>query len=154
MSATSTNKLVLDGSAITPLVDSVGFFNSASLAALSRTNLALCKAFSSKATERLLQHVVYGEEDEAMEMLKANPELLLIKSNVQDYSGRTIVATPFQAAIAAEDERMWEMMEPYFDKLETKGKIESALAERKAQFDAQFPASIEDEGISSNKALT
>ena len=102
---------------------------------------------------KLLDFVIRGEQEKAKEMLKANPSLLLKPSQAEDYSGRTIIAKPFQAAIAAEDERMWEMMEPYFDELETQGKIESAREEKKAQFDAQFPAGIEDEPADNLKTI-
>ncbi len=76
-------------------------------------------------------------------MIQANPKLLLVKSQTKDYSGRTIIATPFQAALGAEDERMWEMMKPYFSTLEDLGAIDSARGEIKRQFDEQFPEGIE-----------
>ena len=41
--------------------------------------------------------------------------LLLYKCEVEDYSGRKIIATPFQAALGAEDERMWGMMKPHYE---------------------------------------
>jgi len=124
------------------------FFNSQTLNALSKT----CASWSQEArpalTERAakvaMQHIVYGEQEEAEAMIKANPELLLYKSQVKDYSGRTIIATPFQAALGAEDEWMWGMMRPYFTILESKGAIDSAKEEVRQQFDEQFPGGIEN----------
>ena len=56
-------------------------------------------------------------------MIDANPNLLLIQTEAKDYSGRTIRGTAFQAALGAEDERMWQMMKPYFEVLESNGEI-------------------------------
>jgi hypothetical protein len=61
---------------------------------------------------------VHGEEEESEAIIKACPELLYYGAEVIDYSGRTIIATAFQAALGAEDMRMWEMMLPYFKCLE------------------------------------
>lgn len=68
-----------------------------------------------RAAQRMLQHVVLGEQTKACTMMKLNPGLLLIKSKALDYSGRMIIATPFQAAVGAGDKPMWEMMLPYID---------------------------------------
>jgi hypothetical protein len=53
-----------------------------------------------------------------------------------DYSGRTIIAKPFQAALGAGDKPMWEMMLPYFTKLEEKEPLK--------QFHEWFPNGIEE----------
>ncbi|MDP1604301.1 MAG: hypothetical protein Q8M03_13660, partial [Legionella sp.] len=54
-----------------------------------------------------------------------------------DYSGRTIIATPFQAALGAGDKPMWNMMLPYFEGLEQ--------GEALRQFHKQFPNGIKDD---------
>ena len=97
------------------------------------------------AAKQLLQYIVYGDEASAKKMLQANPSLLLVKSKVSDYSGRIIVGTAFQAALGAVDSLMWEMMEPYFKRLEEQGSIESAHETMKHQFDEQFPDGLRDE---------
>lgn len=85
----------------------------------------------TSAPQKLLRHVVKGEEAEALKMIAENPRLLLIESEVQDYSGRTIKGTAFQAALGALDTVMAEKMLPYFEGLE-----EGAA---KKQFKHQFP---------------
>jgi hypothetical protein len=91
---------------------------------------------TKKATEKLVQHVVRGEQEQAEKMIAANPALLLVRSKAKDYSGRTIHGTAFQAALGAEDERMWEMMMPYFENLPEGVALK--------QFNQQFPDGIED----------
>jgi hypothetical protein len=86
-----------------------------------------------KAAKKLLSHVVRGEQDEAKEMIAANPGLLLIQTEAENNSGRTIQGTAFQAALGAEDEHMWQMMMPYMD--------DKTMRD---QFDEQFPDGIED----------
>ena len=59
-------------------------------------------------------HVAFGEQDEAKEMLKINPELLLHKGDVTDYSNRTFKGiTAFQYALWALDWHMWMMIKKY-----------------------------------------
>lgn len=123
------------------------FFTNKDLANLSLTSKTLHSVVFSelnqRAAQQLLAHVVKGEKDKALAMIKQNPGLLLIKSKAVDYSGRTIIGTAFQAAIGVGDKPMWEMMLPYFKKLEDKGLIEQGEALR--QFHEQFPNGIEDE---------
>ncbi len=57
---------------------------------------ASCKFFykplkenmEQSAGRKLLQHVAYGEQDDAENMLKNNPNLAFIQASVTDYSGR------------------------------------------------------------------
>lgn len=90
-------------------------------------------SLDQRAAQKLLGHVVLGEEAKARDMIAANPGLLLITSKAVDYSGRTVIATPFQAALGAGDKPMWEMMRPYIGK-------EEALR----QFHNWFPEGIEE----------
>jgi hypothetical protein len=104
--------------------DRVRFFLNKSLAALSMTCKYVREPSSFElASRKLMQHVVFGEQFQANIMIKANPRLLLKKNQARDYSGRMIIGTPFQAALGAEDERMWNMMVFYFKKLEMRGVI-------------------------------
>ncbi len=109
-----------------------------SLFSLSRTSMYLRAAVSLEIKARavkLVQHVVLGEQDEAEALIQECPELLLYKAEVVDYSGRKIIATPFQAAIGAGDKQMWELMLPYFKVLED--------GEALRQFNEQFPNGID-----------
>ncbi|MDP3268430.1 MAG: hypothetical protein Q8M40_05210 [Legionella sp.] len=124
------------------------FFTSKNLAVLSLTsktlrNFALPEQ-NLRAAQKLLTHVILGEQIEAETMIKHNPELLLIKSRSKDYANRTIIATPFQAAIGAGDKPMWSMILPYFKDLEK--------TEASQQFQEQFPNEIKDE-ISADKLI-
>jgi len=94
---------------------------------------------------KFLQHVVYGQKDEAEAMLKANQELLLDDSQaVRDYSGKPIQGlTGFQAALCACDvavhasrPEMCEMMMTYFDMLE------DGRDEMQRQFAEIFPDGV------------
>lgn len=76
----------------------------------------------SEAIKPILQHVVYGEESrvkEALEAVKSNATLSALLSDtgiVKDYSDRTISGmTLLQAAAAAGDIEMCQMLKPYFD---------------------------------------
>lgn len=65
---------------------------------------------------RLLQHVAYGEQEEAEAMLKEDPGLLLQKTNVTDLSRRTFFqVTALQYALWALDWHMWNMLFSYFE---------------------------------------
>jgi hypothetical protein len=114
-----------------------GFFMAEELLNLSLTSKALRGAaqrdMEHLASQKLVTHVVLGEEDKAHVLIQANPKLLLIKSEGKDYSGRTIRATPFQAAIGAGDKPMWEMMQKYMDR-----------EEASRQFHEWFPNGIEE----------
>lgn len=117
------------------------FFSNKDLATLSQTSKAMKKLVSeeldkriAKIAKKLLTHVVLGEQDKAEAMIKANPKLLSIKTSAIDYSGRTIIATAFQAAIGAGDKPMWEMILNYLEQ-----------GEALRQFNEQFPNGIEDD---------
>ncbi|HAT1879852.1 TPA: hypothetical protein ACGAEL_000771 [Legionella pneumophila] len=65
-----------------------------------------------------LQHVAYGEQDEAEELLNKDPELtqeLLRANNIffTDYSGRTFTCTAYEYAYWAKDSHMQRMLEKY-----------------------------------------
>ena len=124
-----------------------GFFTTKELVAASLT----CKAWHAHAKKpleklavnQLVEYIVLGNEAKAKEMLEANPKLLLKKGIATDYSGRIIKGTAFQAALGAEDERMWAMMKPYFEFLQKDEQIESAQEEMLKQFNRQFPDGIQ-----------
>jgi hypothetical protein len=72
-----------------------------------------------KDTEKLLLHVVGGEQDEAEAMLKRDPVFALSYGTVTDKSERKFNRiTGFQYAIWALDWHMWEMMLRQFTKNE------------------------------------
>lgn len=125
----------------------IRFFPNNELRALSKTcrvlNAEVRPELTKRAAAEVMKYVVYGEQVKAKYMIEANPRLLLAKTQYIDYSGRTIFGTPFQAALGAEDSPMWEMMIPYFTKLERKNKEFSAQEEMKKQFFEQFPDGIE-----------
>ncbi len=110
------------------------FFTNKDLANLSLTSKPLSSVafyeLHQRVAQILLTHVVKGEQNKAESLIGKNPGLLLIKSRTEDYSGRTIIGTAFQAALGAGDTPMWEIMLPYFNRLER----EEALR----QFDEQF----------------
>lgn len=111
------------------------FFDDSSLLNLSLVSKTMRYATIEEVNNRaqlLVQHVVYGEEEEAEAMIKACPELLYYRVEVVDYSGRTIIATAFQAALGAEDICMCTMILKYIDK-------EVAFE----QFNEQFPNGLE-----------
>jgi len=67
-----------------------------------------------KAVEELLLHVVRGEQSEAEKMIVNNPDILLHKGQVTDYSNRTFKnITAFQYALWALDWHMWRMIKKY-----------------------------------------
>ena len=65
-----------------------------------------------------LQHVAYGEQDEAEALLQKDPELaqMLLQANgipFTDYSGRTFNCTAYEYAYWAKDTHMQRMLEKY-----------------------------------------
>jgi hypothetical protein len=63
---------------------------------------------------QFLKHIGLGEQDEAEAMLKINPSLSLIKSDLTDLAGRDFKQiTGFQYALWALDWHMWEMLKTY-----------------------------------------
>jgi hypothetical protein len=89
--------------------------------------------------DHFLHLVIRGNQDEAEKMLRVNPELLLIKAIVTDYSDRKIEGTAFQLALGADDVEMSEMIAPYFDKLPGGG----GPAAKEKQIKDQFPTGEE-----------
>lgn len=92
------------------------------------------------ATDKLLTHVIRGEQAKAEKMIKNNPHLLLETGIVVDYSGRKIEGTALQLALGADDvkyhdneECMVEMIYKYLKKLPNG---EAIIAEQTAK---QFP---------------
>ena len=104
--------------------------NESDLARLSQTSQTMFKTCEPMLkAKKLLKHVVLGEQSEAEQMIRKNPGLLFIRAETIDFSGRMIQATAFQAALGAEDTRMWRMMIPYFEN-------DDAI---RNQFKQQFP---------------
>lgn len=85
-------------------------------AALSATsthfNRLFRPAWQKEKLKKLLQHVVHGEQKKAKAMLCTSPELLSMKGDVTDYSGRTFRnVSPWECMIWAQDTRyMGKMM--------------------------------------------
>jgi hypothetical protein len=92
-----------------------------------------------EAAEELLEHVLKGEEAKAKTIIAANPKLLFIEADAQDFSGRTIIGSAFQAALGAEDVEMCEMMLPYIDELK------GGQDEKRRQYQEQFPQDYQKE---------
>ncbi len=70
--------------------------------------------------KQFLQHVAYGEQNEAESLLKKDAEqaqALLTASNIPftDYSGRTFTCTAYEYAYWAKDTHMCRMLEKYMD---------------------------------------
>jgi hypothetical protein len=89
--------------------------------------------------QKLLLHVIRGQQKEAEEMILADPSLLLEKGRVKDCAGRTIEGTALQMALGAKDvsigkhEEMVEMIARYLND-------EKVFAE---QYREQFPEGYE-----------
>ncbi len=76
------------------------------------------------AIDKLLTHVIGGEQAEAEKIIRSNPRLLLESDIVEDYSGRKIEGTALQMALGAEDVKyhddevcMVEMIHKYLKQL-------------------------------------
>lgn len=66
---------------------------------------------AQRGIEKLLLHVVHGEQDAAMQLIQKNPGLLLLRGSVTDYSGRKLEGvTALQCAYGAEDTEMCMMI--------------------------------------------
>jgi len=64
--------------------------------------------------QQLLKHVILGEQKEVIKIIKINPELIFLKGNAKDYSGRNISnVSAFQLAWGAYDSRMLYAIFPY-----------------------------------------
>ena len=83
-------------------------------------------AIDQGQVNKLLDHVMRGEQDEAENMIKANPQLLNHKGSGKEFHNdrefRSI--TPFQYALWALDSYMWEMMMKHIDHSEAQSQLE------------------------------
>lgn len=105
------------------------------LALTSRFFSTECKReLEFRRAKKLLTHVILGEEAAALKIIEENPLLLLIKSKAEDYSGRMIEGTAFQAALGAHDTRMVEKILPWFAGLKE--------GEARRQYDEVFPIGV------------
>ena len=88
---------------------------------------------------KLLDHVMRGEQDEAEQMIKANPQLLNHKGAGKEFhNGREFKSiTPFQYALWALDWYMWVMMIVYMDLSEARSQLEE-LESRGTEHGKQF----------------
>lgn len=95
-----------------------GYLDSKSLASVYATCRGTHTLFREPVIKRkLLQHVVRGEQVQAEDIIRNQPELLFIADRVTDYSGRTFThVTPITAAYGADDVDMLKMMFKYLDK--------------------------------------
>lgn len=89
------------------------------------------KPATNELLDKLLLHVVHGEQDEAEAIIQKNPQLLLDAGLVTDYSGRRIQGTALQVALGAGDLEMCKMIVPYLDKLDPTARL--------TQYQKQFP---------------
>jgi hypothetical protein len=109
-------------SAIAPFFDYLSLYQKAQLAGAAQFSkfdeYKQAALKFEKLSTALVEHVVRGEQKEAEEMIIANPELLLMRARVKDYSGRTIEATPLQAAAGSDDGQMEKMIQGHLSKLE------------------------------------
>lgn len=115
---------------------------------------------------KFLQHIVFDEREEAEAMVRANPQLLRMKTVVTNYSGQRIEQTAYQLALGADDNEMATMLVPYFEKIylndpryqaKPEEAIKVGLAEKTYQEQEQFSDGLfEDKGkeAADEKALT
>ncbi len=114
---------------------------------LSNTSTTLYRLFQptleKQAAKKLLQHVLYGEIEPALNMIAANPKLLFIEAQGTDYalgydgSRRIIIGSPYQAIIGAGDMALYHEVSVFIDQL-TNGRSLAAQ-----QFKQQFPQGIQ-----------
>lgn len=111
---------------------------------LSRTSHTMFNHCVYPLIKRLLTHILRGEEDEALEMICANPNLLLSYGNANDYSGRVYrEVTPFQAALLSHDVRIGYKILPLFKQINKEGF--DAQEEKAKQFNTLFPEGLPDQ---------
>ena len=93
-------------------------------AALATTSKRYYGLFSQHIhAAKCLMLVAHGDQTAADEMLRRNPKLLLERTNVTDYSGRTFKnITAYEYAYWAKDTHMCRMLEAHMDKA-TKAKM-------------------------------
>lgn len=87
----------------------------------------LLEMFDQQLMQKFMQHVAYGQQDEAEVLLQSDHNLaqkLLIasKNPFTDYSGRTFTCTAYEYAYWALDTHMRRMLEQYMDD-NTKAKL-------------------------------
>lgn len=128
-------KLRMEDALTLPFVSSLSFFNDKELRIILGTSRTLNTAARIEWNRReLLRHIVLDNQDAAIALIKADPEKLLVQLHVQDYSGRTIIATPFQAALGTGNVSLCMMMLPYLEALRP--------GEALKQFHGWFPNDI------------
>ena len=107
---------------------------------LSSTSNNLHGFFDSElnkaGAQELLKKIIDRKFDEVKKMLESNPKFLIFRETVENHSGQTITATPFQAALGGEDENMLQLIEPFFDLLPGGATL------KQQQFLQQFPNGI------------
>jgi len=136
----------------------MGFFSDKDLYQLSRVSKPYYQLVESelkkRAMNKIITHIVCGEEDAAKRMLENAPDRLLRKGLGVVPHGRKIVATPLQAALAADDERMCAMIATLFRKFETQGKFKVGQAQgiMSIQFIEQFPNGLKTDFIQEQEA--
>lgn len=97
-------------------------------------------ALTELRLKQLLQHIAYGQEDEAKKIIASNPNLLMMQGTATDYSGNTIEdVTPLTLTRGADDIGMLEMLLSYSDRLPDKGN------EALKQMQEKFPESKGEE---------
>ena len=105
---------------------------------LARFSIAAACPYLLFAADQVVHAALCGDEALAKRMIEASPRYLLSRENATDFSGRTYTdITPFQAALITGDDKMAEMMKPFFDCLP------NGEAEMQRQFAEIFPNGIE-----------
>lgn len=96
--------------------------------------------------QKLLTHVVQGEQSEAEFLIKLFPDLLILKGRVRDYSGRIIEGTALQIALGAEDVRYREDEECMAEMIQRHLRKQFTNSEEiiSAQVAEQFPEGWEE----------
>jgi hypothetical protein len=99
----------------------------------TRATTFFADALTNAKVITLLQHVAFGEQDEAERILKEDPTLLLRTGQITDHSGRTFQdITAFQYALWALDRHMWTMILKYLPKEEAARQLHDHIYHEKA----------------------
>ena len=94
--------------------------SSSSKLILSQHKQIMFPQINEQDLTKFLKHVVCGEQDEAEDMLKANPNLAAIHGDFADCAKREFKqATGFQYAVWALDWHMWKMLRKHIPTEET-----------------------------------
>lgn len=105
---------------------------------LARFSACIARPSLLLATDNVVHATLCGDEDLARRMIEANPNYILQHGDATDFSGRIYNSlTPFQAALVTGDNKMAEMIKPYFDRLP------NGQAEMQKQVTEIFPQGIE-----------